>query len=208
MKASIFKILLCASLAVFAVGCGKDNKSSGGGTGPIPAVNTNPYTGTVPASSQQALNNFQAWYNSNNEGQFPGIGQKTEVRKITTYSQTDGCEQKPISVFGVNLGNLNYCFNSSSQSNSTEVSRVVNVLVNQTKSQNPNLAAAYSGAGMTLANVIQGQGQNGAYYQLEYAKSNGHRVVYTIDTGIHSAFNPVQITNSEARTFEEIIRIQ
>src|SRR3989344_2834074 len=106
MKASFFKIVLCASLAVFAVGCGKDNKSSGGGTG----VATNPYTGTVPASSQQALKNFQAWYANKTEGQIPGLGQRTEIRTITTYSQTDGCEQKPISIFGVDLGNLNYCF--------------------------------------------------------------------------------------------------
>lgn len=205
MKASIFKILLCASLAVFAVGCGKDNKSSGGSGG---VVNTNPYTGTVPAASQQALKNFQAWYSNKTEGQFPGIGQKTEFRRITTYSQTDGCEQKPISIFGVDLGNLNYCFNSSSQSSSKDSSRTVNVLANQTKSQNTKLAAAYSGAGMKLANVSQGRSQFGTYYQLEYVKTNGHRVVYTIDTGIHSAFNPVQITNSEARTVESVIHIQ
>lgn len=200
MKASFFKIVLCASLAVFAVGCGKDNKSSGGGG----VVNTNPYTGTVPASSQQALKNFQAWYASTTEGQIPGLGQRTEIRRITTYGQTDGCEQKPISIFGVDLGNINYCFNSSSQTNSNDVSRVVNVVASQNKSQNAKLAAAYSGAGMTLANVIQGRSQYGTYYQLEYAKSNGHRVVYIIDTGINSAFNPVQITNSEARTVEVV----
>ncbi len=205
MKASFFKILLCASLAVFAVGCGKDNKSSGG-TGTVPAVN--PYTGSVPASSQQALKNFQTWYASKTEGKIPSIGQRTEIRRITTYSQTDGCEQKPISIFGVDLGNLNYCFNSSSQSDSDDVTRVVNVIVNQTKSQNTKLAAAYSGAGMKLASVIQGQSQFGTYYQLEYVKTNGHRVVYIVDTGINSAFNPVQITNSEARSVESVIHIQ
>lgn len=209
MKATLFRSIICAALIVFAVGCGKDNKSSGGGNvGQIPNPNPNPYTGQIPAESQAALTNFQNWYNSQTEGTYPGLGQKIETRTIDNYSQTDGCESQPISFFGRKLLDLNYCLNTSSKQNSQNVDRTINVVAGSAKSQNSKLVEAYSGAGMTLANVLQGQSQFGTYYQLEYVKTNGHRVVYTIDTGIHSSFNPVQITNSETRTLEFVSSIR
>jgi len=206
MKTTLIRSIVCASLIVFAIGCGKDNKSSGGGGGPIP--NPNPYTGQIPAESQGALTNFQNWYSSQTEGSYPGLGQKIETRMIHSYSQTDGCESQPISLFGKKLLDLNYCLNTSSKQNSQNVERPINVVAGSAKSQNSKLLEAYSGAGMTLANVLQGQSQFGTYYQLEYVKTNGHRVVYTIDTGIHSSFNPVQITNSETRTLEFVSSIR
>lgn len=202
MKTSLIRSFVCASLIVFAVGCGKDNKSSGGGS------YTNPYTGTVPAESQAALANFQNWYNSANEGGFPGLGQRIETRTIRTFGQTDGCESKPIKVFGVTIMDLNYCLNKSSQLNEQRFDRVVNIVADSAKSQNAKLVEAFNGGGMTLANVLQGQSQYGVYFQLEYVKANGHRKVFTIDTGIHSSINPVQITDSEARTLEFVSNIR
>lgn len=199
MKTSLFHGLLCASLIVFAVGCGKENKSGGEAASPV-----NPYTGSVPAASQSALKNFQDWYNSSTEGSYPGIGQKIETRIVQNYSRTDGCETKPITIFGYNITEINYCFSNSTSVSNQETDRVVNVLVSQVKSQNTKLAQAYAGSGMTLANATSlGQSRyGGTIYQLEYSKSNGHRVVYIIDTGVNSAFNPVQITDSEAKTVE------
>lgn len=205
----LLNIIVCASLLI-AVGCGKSNSSGGssynnGGSTYNNPYN-NPYNGNVPVTSQQPLQNFQNWYNSSAEGSFPGIGQRTETRKITKFDQTDGCESQPISIFGLNLGSFNYCFSSSSQASSQNVQRIVNVLVSQNKSQNLKLAQAYSGSGMVLANISEGMGM-GKVYQLEYQKTNGHRVVYIIDTGINSAFNPVRIIDSEARTDESVTSI-
>lgn len=202
MKNKLFKgIFFTTFLLAFVVGCGKDGGGGGGSS-------SNPYTGNVPATSQQALANFRAWYNSTTESAYPGIGSRTEKRVLQTFSSTDGCESKPISIFGVSLGNINYCFGSSNPVNLQNLTRTVYVLASQTKSQNAKLVAANSGSGMTLANVSQTNGQyGGAVYYIEYAKSNGHRVVYVIDTGLNSAFNPVKITDSEARTVEEVTNI-
>ena len=206
MKTTLFRSVICLSLIAFAVGCGKDNKSSGSSNGYIPQPQ-NPYTQITP-ESQSALTNFQNWYNSANEGSFPGLGQITETRTIRTFGQTDGCENKPIKVFGKEILSLNYCLNTSSQINEQSNNRIINILASTVKSQNALLAEAYSGPGMTLINVLQGQSEFGTYYQLEYSKANGHRKIYTIDTGIHSSVNPVQITDSEARTLEFVSRVQ
>jgi len=199
MKLYLMKVL-CLVLVAFALGCGKDNKS--GGSNP----QTNPLSGNVGNGTAEA--NFKAWYLSNIEGPMPGIGSKTETRTIKTYTQTDGCELKPINIFGLNLGNVNYCFSSSGSSSSETVRRTVNVAPNMNKSSNTVLAEAYSGAGMRLVKITEDKSFYGKVFFIEYAKTNGHRVLYKVDTGIHSAFNPIEISDSEEKTVETVTTIQ
>jgi hypothetical protein len=158
--------------------------------------------------NDSAQANFKSWYLSNTEGPIPGIGSKSETRTIKTYTQTDGCELKPITIFGVNLGNLNYCFSSSGPSSTETIRRTVNVSPTVTKSSNPVLAEAYTGAGMNLVKITEDKSFYGKVFFLEFAKANGHRVLYKVDTGIHSAFNPIEISDSEEKTVETVTTIQ
>jgi hypothetical protein len=199
MKSILMKVL-CFALVVFALGCGKDNKS--GGSNP----QTNPFSGNLGNGTAEA--NFKSWYLSNTEGPMPGIGSKSETRTIKTYSQTDGCELKPINIFGINLGNINYCFSGSGPSSTETVRRTVNVLPSTNKSTNSVLAGAYTGAGMRLIKITEDKSFYGKVFFIEYAKTNGHRVLYKVDTGIHSAFNPIEISDSEEKTVETVTTIQ
>jgi len=199
MKFFLMRVL-CLALIVSATGCGKDNKS--GGSNPQP----NPFSGNLSAGSAEA--NFKSWYLSNTEGERPGIGSKTETRTIKTYTETDGCEQKPISIFGVNLGSVNYCFNDFRLSGTNTKMRIVNVVPDADKSSNTVLKAVYSGSGMTLVKITEDKGFYGKVFFIEYAKSNGHRVLYKVDTGFHSAFNPIEISDSEEKTVETVTTIQ
>ncbi len=192
--------VFCFALIVLSTGCGKDNKSGSTGTQP------NPFSGNLGSGTAEA--NFKTWYLSSTEGPIPGIGSKSETRTIKTYTQTDGCELKPITIFGVNLGNINYCFSGSGPSSTETIRRTVNVLPSVNKSSNSVLAAAYTGAGMTLVKITEDTSFYGKVFYLEYTKTNGHRVLYKIDTGIHSAFNPIEISDSEEKTVETVTTIQ
>jgi hypothetical protein len=195
---------LFLALIVVASGCGKDNKSGGSGSQPNPQPS--PISGNFGSGSAQE--NFKSWYFSTTEGPIPGVGSKTERRTIKTYSQTDGCELKPINIFGIDLGSFNYCFSGSSQSSIETVTRTVNVTPSFNKSSNTVLAGVYSGSDMTLVKLTEDKSFYGKVFFFEYAKPNGHRVLYKVDTGIHSAFNPIEISDSEEKTLETVTTIQ
>lgn len=204
----IMGLVLIGSL----IGCGKDN-SSGSSSSKAPVTNTNqttnPYSNQVPSSSpsQTAFNNFKSWYLSTNEGAIPGIGQRTEVRSLKTYSQSNNCQTNPISLFGVNIVNVNYCFSSSSPSSTEQFERQINVLPSQNKSLNSKLAQIYQGTNMTLVSASEFPAGNGKLFQIEFKKSNNEKVVYQVDTRVNSAFNPVYILDSGARTIETLLLV-
>jgi hypothetical protein len=192
------------------VGCGKDN-SSGTSSSKAPVTNTNqttnPYSNQVPSPSQAAFNNFKSWYLSTSEGAIPGIGQRTEVRSLKTYSQSNNCQTNPISLFGVNIVNVNYCFSSSSPSSTQELERQINVLPAQNKSLNSKLAQIYQGTNMTLVSASEFPVGTGKLFQIEYKTSNNEKIVYQVDTRINSAFNPVYILDSGAKTIETLLLV-
>lgn len=199
MKLFLMKVL-CLALIAFALGCGKDNKS--GGSNP----QTNPFSGNLGNGTAEA--NFKSWYLSNTESNHPGNGLKTETREIKTFRQTDGCESNPINIFGIDLGSINYCFSGSSLSSIKTDIRTVNVTPIFNKSSNSKLAGVYSGSGMALVKVTEGNSFYGKVFFIEYAKTNGHRVLYKVNTGFHSAFNPIEISDSEEKTVETVTTIQ
>ncbi|MCM2350812.1 MAG: hypothetical protein NDI69_12385 [Bacteriovoracaceae bacterium] len=199
MRTSLFHGLLCASLVFFAAGCGKDNKSSGGGVSGN--VVTNPYTGTVPADSLTAYTNLMTWYKGTTEGSLPndGFAHYGETRTITTLSQE--CSTKTIDLWIIEK-DLTFCKENSSEN---EVERnVALTAVGSVKASNSKLTQALSGSGLTLIKVTQ---YSANVFQIEWAKSNGHRLAYSIDTSFNSAFNPYQIIDSEARTIESLTDI-
>jgi hypothetical protein len=197
----LIKRLIFGLLIMSFFSCGKSN-NSGHSTN-----NTSSYGLDTYSTNQSAINKFKAWYISPSESSFPGVGQKTEERKIKTYSQTDGCESNPINIFGLNIGNLSYCFNNVSPANTQTVKHVINILPTQNKAMNSKLAEIYAGTNMTLITASEFPIQNGNIYQIEFRKQNGQRVYYQVDTSINSAFNPVLIIDTELRTTETLSRI-
>lgn len=202
MRTSLFHGLLCASLVLFAAACGKDNKSSGKSASNN--LLTNPYIGTVPADSAAAYNNLMTWYKGTSEGSLPqmNLAHYGETRTISTLKQE--CSTTTIDLW-ITEKDLTFCKETSSQ---REVERnLARTAAGTSKASNTKLAQALSGSGLTLVKVTQGQSYSGSLFTIEWAKSNGQRLVYTIDTGLNSAFNPYQIIDSEARTIESISEI-
>jgi hypothetical protein len=206
MKSTLFMNLIFSSLFVVAVGCGKENKSgSKSNYGAYNPYNTyNPYYQNPSQPSQQALANLQAWYTSTAEVSGT-IGPKSEQRLVVTYS--GGCDTKTI----LGFIDINICKSGSAQTSNT-VTRIVNVVATNNKSQNANLAAVFAPAnGGTLVNVTEAQSpvsQFGRLFTLTYAKLNGHSIQYKVDTGLNSAFSPVEIYDSELKRGERVLNPQ
>lgn len=199
MRTSLFHGLLCASLVFFATGCGKDNKSSGKGVSNN--LLANPYTGKVPAASLTAYTNLMTWYKGTTEGPLPqmNLAHYGETRTISTLKQE--CSTTTIDLW-ITEKDLTICKESSTDN---EVQRnVARTAVGSSKAGITKLNQALNGSGLTLIKVTQSKSYAGNLFQIEWAKSNGHRLVYMIDTGLNSAFNPYQIIDSEARTIESI----
>lgn len=208
MKSSLLRITVCASLIIFAIGCGKDNKSSGGGGGgqpqnPNPVTQPTPNIGVVPADSQLAYNNLMAWYNSGTEGGLPNLNLNHygEIRTIKTMSQE--CSTKDWDLKIVNPS-LTYC-----KDNSTEQEQKRNVTIvapGTSKTGNTKLSQAFNSNGLTLVKVSErALSSTGSEFIIEYVnQANGKQVIYVINTLYNSAFNPVEIINTEARTIEFI----
>ena len=198
------KISLMICLSLFLVSCGKESSSSG-------TSYSNLYNSTLPTGSSDALTGLTTWYQGTAEGNYYTTSTtRIEYRTVKTYNASNGCSNQAINVFGINLGSVNLCSNNSSLANSTTVSRSVTpVIAGNSKVGNTKLAQLFSGAVGTLANVTQAQSSfGGMAYTLTFTKATGYQAVYVVDTGINSAFNPVYIIDTEARTEETVSYIQ
>lgn len=201
MKTSLFSSILCASLLVFAVGCGKENKSGGS--------NNNRYFGNLSLSglnttSQQAVSRLTNWYNNRIEGTaFQGVLVKKQTYEIQNTAAQPNCEEKEF--LGIPF---TYCISTStSMGGGTLVSEVqinlndhYNQIINQ--KPNPELQALFNGTNGQLL----GATQSGTVYRLDFFKNN---IVtsYVVDTKYHSALNPVsKIEQSQTGAKETIIR--
>lgn len=206
MTTRFMKHLFCSSLLLALVaGCGK-NEKSGGSSGVF-----NPLISNLPANSQQAVSDFQAWYNSTTEGSIPSLGNWTERRTVKTYSASNNCNNQNISVFGLSLGSLNLCFNASAPASSQTQSRSVSVVSGSSKSGNTKLTQLineFSASTIISATESASQvGGNSKVFILNFQRSNGSQVTYIVDSGYHSAFNPVYIMDTNTRSDETVTYI-
>ncbi len=70
------------------------------------------------------------------------------------------------------------------------------------------VSSILSGSLGTIVNVTTSTSNTGGvFYAIYLVKSSGYSAVYTIDTGINSAFNPVYIFDSETRTETTLYQI-
>jgi hypothetical protein len=226
MKSSIFRGLVCASLLVFAIGCGKDNKS-GGGSG-ISGVNL--YHQNLDANSQSAVDQLSAWYNGTIEGTAQSQGywgpQTPTIFNIKRYQSTSSssnsnCNSNQVSggwlgnVLGaIGMNQYTICSGSNiSGQQGTLISTQQNVNLNSTLGQainakgNVELAAVVSGAKGQLINATGGYGS-----VIRLVFLNGNIIsTYTIDKNYHSSFNPVIVVETvngvvtETRTYGDVV---
>jgi hypothetical protein len=193
---STFKIVLLASLVVFAAACGKKNSSGGNSYGSLVSNNSQ-----LTSSSLDAVGKFNQWYKSNTEGGSPGMVGNYGLDYQSSSATVDGnCEEREL------FGFLPYWYCSSSGSNSNNGGsfdcRVTVSFSNQSlKLNNPTLKKIYEGKMGTLVNATQ----IGSLITLQFQKSNGFVVSYKIDTNYHSSFQPVEMTDSETGSVDRLV---
>lgn len=204
-----FKLVLLASLVVFASACGKKNESGGSGSGSLYSSNIQ-----YSQASKQAVEAFADWYRSNQEGisqnpsrpDLPRVGLFGLDRRLNTASTGTGCTQEIIGEFlGIDLYKWN-C--DAADETSGTSSGVCSVLVQQSsntlKPLNPTLKKIYEGKAGTLVEATK----NGNVFKFQfYNSTTGHVVSYIIDTYYHSAFQPMQVTNFGTGTMTNVANI-
>lgn len=202
MKSSLFRVLITASILVFAVACGKDEKNKSGNSGYFnPYNSSNPYYQNPTQQSDSAINNLKAWYASTNEP-ITSLGQRTEKRDKLTYNP-ESCKTKTY----LGFIDIDVCKQSSTSSVHLP-DRIVYILPTTNKALNAKLTPVFIPvAGTTLAyatetNSPMGQGR---LFTITYIKTNGNIIQYKVDTALNSAFNPVEIYDSEIASGEVVI---
>lgn len=192
MKSSLFKSMLCASILVFAVGCGKENKSGGGNR------YSNLYNAGLTQTSQQVLQRAANWYNSTAEG-VPQWGELTIIKTQRVYNTQPTCETKKF--LGIPY---QYCKLNGTPT-TTELSRVDTMIVQDGKkiSQKGNIELnnIFNGTNGTLVSAIDVPGG----FKLDFLRNDGKMVSYVINTGFHSSLNPVAKVESSQTQVIEIV---
>lgn len=197
MKTSLFSSILCASLLVFAVGCGKESKGGGGSSYVNPYVNA----GQI---NQSELDKVKAWYNGRSEGAYPsnfGVGLNAQ-KTVSTYNNQQDCEDKTF------LG-IPYQFCTFNGSPSTNVTTFTyDIILNDGRAinskGNTELNDALSSTGKTLLEVKYVDMNR---TQISYLLGTGEIVTYGINRSINSQLNPeFKRVNSQAQRVDTVIQ--
>lgn len=177
--------IMIAALLTLTVSCGKENKSgskkvSSTVTNPIGSVGTigNIPTSNLDQASNAAFNSFKAWYTSANEAQQlqPGTYE-------VAYSQPQDPKCKEL------FWGIDFCYSTSSQSSFAPTCRV-QVVSGNMKANNKILASIARGQEGTLVKAMQ----SGSLIELSFRKADNSIVIYTVDTRMHSALQPLAQT--------------
>lgn len=195
---SLFSSLLCASLLIFTVGCGKENKSGGG-----VAVNPyqNLYNSGLSSNSQAVLQKVTNWYNGATEGQAM-LGVVNITKTKYDYNTAPNCEQKTF--LGIPY---TYCTYSNTSSSGTVVSTQSGVNLVQdgnliSAKGNAELNGIFSGASGTLIDAID---LSSSVSNLVFLRNDGVIVSYLIDRNYHSLLNPVKKTETSQASKSDIV---
>jgi len=198
MKTTILHLLSLLAILSFSGSCGKkDEKSS---TAPVPVLSPL----NLNASGEAALANLHAWYDSQSEGPIPSLVNGLVARRIyrneRTLATSNGCEDKPIKVFGKVISYVNVCGSINTNGFGTEVSELATMLVSGNKKiENPKLALALASVltpdanGLKLTSIEQSPSNNsGTLFVITYSNVTTHKeVIQVIDTGFNSRVNPI-----------------
>ncbi len=191
MKTSLFNSILCASLLVFAVGCGKESKGGGSSNG----INYN----NLGAISQQAAQSLNSWYNGSVEGTYPTTAGMVNVTKtVSIYNTQPTCENKKF--LGIPYQSCSFSGSPTSEVPTTSTVAIVPENKAIKDKGNAELAEAFSTSGRTL---LDARAIDQYRTQLTYLNnSTGEVIVYGINRGINSKLNPEfkRVTTSSQRT--------
>lgn len=175
--------IMIAALLTLTVSCGKENKS---GSKKVSSTVTNPIgsIGTIPTSnldqaSNQAFNNYKAWYTSSTEAGGVPAG---------TYELGYGQPQAPNCKEYLS-GFFNLCYSKDIQTGFTPTCRV-QITAGNMKPSNKILSSIATGKEGTLIRALQ----SSSLIELSFRKADNSIVVYTIDTRTHSMFQPIAKT--------------
>ena len=204
MKPSLFKSIVCASILVFAIGCGKDNKSgkSNGYVNQYPNLYNqypNLYNQGLNQNQQTVLAKLTSWFNSPTEGtRVLGPVTIKKIRYVTNSSQN--CIQKEF--LGIPY---QHCTYDNAAPQGTEVSSTPKVLVSDSQiinaKGNVGLNEIFAGSVGTL---ISATDLTSTVSRLDFLNQTGEIVSYIIDTSFHSALNPISKTVTSSTRKVEI----
>ncbi len=193
MKQFIQYALLLALLALTA--CGKNKSGAQPDTSYFGSINY----GQLSEGSSTALNNYRNWYNTPTENYPAGVYTLNFVN--AAVNTNNGCTPRDITIGGVVIGQYYICSGSSSNTGTQSACKVAVLASNfgiNIKPSNPVLSAIANGQ---MGTLVQAR-QQGTVYNLEFQKTTGQIVSYTIDTNLHSSMQPVQVIDQSAGIFE------
>jgi hypothetical protein len=198
------KLFLFLTLSLFLISCGKDEESSSSSSSKEPVKETTEKVEEVvdnmETTGTNAYSKVLSWYTSKTENSTPA-GTVLEQRLLESFSKSN-CKDTTVlgfinlqTCFGTSSTRAEYIYNHVTASSSTD------------KTQNTKLYLVFNpSSDMGLQGVLESTGPFGKpLYQIDYVKMNGHVIRYKIDTGLNSAFNPVEIYDSELGTRESVI---
>lgn len=194
MKSTLLNSIICASLLVFAIGCGKDK---GGGSNSY----INPYVNPGQIN-QQELDKVRNWYNGNVEGTLPrNFGAVNATKTVKTYNTQQSCEEKKF--LGIPF---QVCRFDGTPSVSTS-NFTVNILLQDStpikNKGNVELNEALNANGKSLLEVRY---IDASRTQLTYLLSTGEVVIYGINRSVNSQLNPeFKRVTSQAQQIDTLI---
>jgi hypothetical protein len=210
MKTKILNLMSSLLLLTVMASCGK-NQVSGGRQFQQNQINT------LNASGELAKTNLLAWYNSSSEGGYPSLLYPVRqiTRSVRTFSTSGNCSQQGLNIGGINLFNLNLCFNVSAGGTTSSTTETVTLKSSGIKSGNAKLVEALSGilnsssGGLVLKTITQQPSQisSGSLFILQYLDSNQKSHVFFIDSGANSVINPVYSMDGAAGKEIKLISI-
>lgn len=207
-----FKLVLLASLVVFASACGKKNESGGGGS----------YGNLISDSSQlnnnsiEAVKNFNKWMETNVPSTMYGnVGLYYQSSNPAGETGSNCVEKEFLGI------PYYYCSGYSSGSGMTSDGCKVTILggtqTRAIKLQNPTLNKIYNAAANKLVLINATQSNPSSYatnvytlsFQDQKSGSPDYGTVksYTIDTQYHSAVQPMVVTDSNNNSYKRLSQI-
>jgi hypothetical protein len=205
MKSKFSTLLTSLILATTLASCG--NKSGGSSSTSHQNSNNSSAGNTgVSASSLVAKTNLLKWYNSTVEGGYPSSSSiqmfpsRQVFKTLKELSTSNSCNNQSLNLFGMNLGSVNLCFNTQTSGSGVDLPfEMVQLSISGTKKNNEALVEAMSGivspedSDLVLVSLTQTQSslQGGSIFIIQYTDADKKSVIYSIDTGLNSALNPV-----------------
>jgi hypothetical protein len=199
MKSKFSTLLTSLILATTLASCG-NNSGGSSRSGHQNSNNSSAGNTGVSASSLVAKTNLLKWYNSTVEGSYPSSSSiqmfpsRQVFKTLKELSTSNSCNNQSLNLFGMNLGSMNLCFNTQTSGSGEDLPvEMVQLSISGSKKNNEALAEAMSGiispsdSDLILVSVTQ----SGSVYVIQYVNGEQKSVIYSIDTGLNSALNPV-----------------